>query len=634
MELLFIWVDDFHNIKKQGYNFSSKYFFDVALSSSELNEIQTITIKKNPNYIPNFFSKPNVRNVTSIIGKNGAGKSTILEYIRTYFPKGVNATAKNVLIAFTIFDADNSETNVLLYPKKWKIKFNGDTESFKLDQYDDFEGTIDNLFQFKYPSNADYIYYAYNLDQKPEIFGWDGLLNISTSAILQQIKKEINEFRFFRESDLQNNDSVTSDFELYLSTELAKTIQFLISEDRKQIDLPFTLPDTLYITIDNTDRKFFSKKDQKDEKVLNLISKLDKLQSSAKKKEAPLNAFYTSTIINFLLTDIKYSSIHGFDYSLEIGADENIKEFAFRFFSTLNTITYSGHEIESLIKASQLVPKFFLNVEKLLEDKILVQDHDNYQQFSFKFKLDNERLFQFFTNFMGLYLQIKGFTTFLEFRWRGLSTGEQSFLSLVSRFHHLKRHQIGNDQLEKNLVIMIDEGDIGYHPEWQRKFFKTNLDFLSSLFRDHKIQLIFAANAPFSTSDMPKSNVIFIEKNSASHSIVHKMNNDRQDTFGCNIHELFSDSFYMDGALIGEFAKEKIEDCIKWLNDKKDKTNIDYYKSLITIIGEPIIKVKLSEMLAEKLGEDAELARLRIQQEYINKRMKEIVGNDSNKFNV
>src|SRR5271167_1514892 len=111
---------------------------------------------------------------------------------------------------------------------------------------------IDNLFQFKYPPNADYIYYAYNLDQKPEIFGWDGLLNISTSALLQQIKKEINEFRFFRESDLQSNDSVISDFELYLSTELAKTVQFLISEDRKLIDLPFSLPDTLYITIDNT----------------------------------------------------------------------------------------------------------------------------------------------------------------------------------------------------------------------------------------------------------------------------------------------------------------------------------------------------------------------------------------------
>ena len=181
----------------------------------------------------------------------------------------------------------------------------------------------------------------------------------------------------------------------------------------------------------------------------------------------------------------------------------------------------------------------------------------------------------------------------------------------MSRFHHIGRHAIGHKDLQNNLVIMIDEGDTGYHPEWQRNFFKKALDFLSALFAGKNLQLIFTANAPFITSDLPKSNVVFIEKKQDGSAIIHDKENSQSETFGSNIHTLYSNSFYMEGALIGEFAKNKIDKIITFLNNKKEKKTKEEYRKTIEIIGEPLIRRKLESMWDEKFDLEDELQTLK-----------------------
>ena len=51
-------------------------------------------------------------------------------------------------------------------------------------------------------------------------------------------------------------------------------------------------------------------------------------------------------------------------------------------------------------------------------------------------------------------------------------------------------------------------------------------------------------------------------------------------TFGANISELLEESFFLENGLIGDFAKEKIEQTINWLNNceiKKSNFNNDFY---------------------------------------------------------
>jgi AAA15 family ATPase/GTPase len=66
MELVYLWVEDYKNIKKQGFNFSPQFH-------CEYND-------ENGDYIPDFFGK-NI-NVTTIVGRNGSGKSSWLKAIR------------------------------------------------------------------------------------------------------------------------------------------------------------------------------------------------------------------------------------------------------------------------------------------------------------------------------------------------------------------------------------------------------------------------------------------------------------------------------------------------------------------------------------------------------------------------
>jgi len=73
LELVYLWVENYKNIHEQGFNFSSRFNCDY---NKKINEL---TIKENDEYIPDFFGK-NI-NVTAIVGKNGSGKSSVLNAI-------------------------------------------------------------------------------------------------------------------------------------------------------------------------------------------------------------------------------------------------------------------------------------------------------------------------------------------------------------------------------------------------------------------------------------------------------------------------------------------------------------------------------------------------------------------------
>ena len=71
MELVYLWVEKYKNIHEQEFNFSSRFTCDY--------DGKELSIKENDDYIENFFGD-NV-NITAIVGKNGSGKSSVLNAI-------------------------------------------------------------------------------------------------------------------------------------------------------------------------------------------------------------------------------------------------------------------------------------------------------------------------------------------------------------------------------------------------------------------------------------------------------------------------------------------------------------------------------------------------------------------------
>ena len=80
---------------------------------------------------------------------------------------------------------------------------------------------------------------------------------------------------------------------------------------------------------------------------------------------------------------------------------------------------------------------------------------------------------------------------FIKFKIRNLSSGERALINLFSRLYDL----IQSKNIEKeNIILLIDEIDLYFHPDWQKQLINKLIEFFKIYFKDKKIHLIFTAN--------------------------------------------------------------------------------------------------------------------------------------------
>ena len=114
--------------------------------------------------------------------------------------------------------------------------------------------------------------------------------------------------------------------------------------------------------------------------------------------------------------------------------------------------------------------------------------------------------------------------------------------------------------------------------------------FLQAFYKELKFQIIFATHSPILLSDIPKSNVILLQKKEGdSFSVIKESEN---NTFACNIGEMFYDHFFMTET-IGAFAKNEILKALELIKEGKR----DEAKCIIEYVGDDLFK----EILTNKL---------------------------------
>ncbi|MFK7001013.1 AAA family ATPase [Flavobacterium oreochromis] len=224
--------------------------------------------------------------------------------------------------------------------------------------------------------------------------------------------------------------------------------------------------------------------------------------------------------------------------------------------------------------------------------------------------------------------------------FKDLSSGEKQLIygstSVIYHLLNLKSISLEKRVRYDNFNIIFDEIELCFHPEFQKKYVNFLTDKLKSIgVRYLNINIIFITHSPFILSDIPKQNVLFLSDG--------KPEEFKKKTFGANITDLLINSFFFSDTdennklLIGDFAKNKINETIKWLNLIKDerqksiKKDYKYlepnkeekakHKSIIDLIDEPLIKTKLTEMYYEVFDKDDFIDK---EKEYILKRAKEL----------
>ena len=231
--------------------------------------------------------------------------------------------------------------------------------------------------------------------------------------------------------------------------------------------------------------------------------------------------------------------------------------------------------------------------------------------------------FEWFLEFMRLYKQTCVPYYFLDFSW-GLSSGENNLLSMFSSLYyvfdgnddHIVTQSYATDEqfFADTILLFMDEADLTYHPEWQRQFVSILTAFLSKVYDVRKIkniQVLLTTHSPLLLSDMPKNNVIYLQKDDMGKPV-------DIETFGQNIHQILKDSFFLENGTIGAFAADKINETARRLQNIIDEfekqgqqkhhdferinRELEECKQLIDLVAPGVLKGKLILLYREASG--------------------------------
>ncbi len=201
-----------------------------------------------------------------------------------------------------------------------------------------------------------------------------------------------------------------------------------------------------------------------------------------------------------------------------------------------------------------------------------------------------------------------------------LSSGEQQFLfTMQSIIYHLKNinsvHEteaLNRESIVRynNVIIILDEVELYFHPDLQRKFIHELLQQIGQIDISNikSINILFSTHSPFLLSDIQSNNILKM-KNGIG--LEHKEN---EQTFGANVHDLLANDFFLENGFMGQYAEYIIKDLALYLSDTLDtgkmaeiNWNEESAKLTISIVGEPLLKVRLESLYDKKFVEHDKL---------------------------
>ena len=578
---IFMWVKKYKSLENFQVNFDKSYNIEFEYKE---NRIKKLIINKNIDKIPKHFYGRNIDSINIIIGKNGTGKSSILEMMSLF--DRVNSTYKSYVD----------------YPREFLIIYKTNNEKeFVLEGY--HENDDNKYFEFlKLPKDSSTFlinYYTFKMTENYEFIGTNNPNNLKDTGILR-IKYDEEKINFFEkkysyEEAEQGNYKINTGVDegnkatIYKYFINKKNIQSELYQDANivieipELDFYIDKIKNLFKTIKEI--KLFNK--LKEEKIKDVIIKnySNYLFSYKIWKIIENNSFQADEILDIIKSEkITLEEIKNTEQILEKLLEE-IKEY-----ENIKELSNKIHEILLLlndIQVSEINFKRKTNVLKIYEikgtDSRIKKFLEKYDEIV-NYPWTNKRLY------------LSEFEKILNITEEGMSDGERVRVNIFSTIHRFLGEN-GELKNKKYVTLLFDEVEMFLHPEWSRTFLNDLLLELKD-YTNKQFKIIFASHSPFLLSDICSEGVIYLEKK-AGETVVKE---EEIKNFGANIIDLFKNTMFLKSTF-GEFATEKI----KWVVDKIDKESYTNIKNnpeinyIIEEIGEKLISNKLKSMIESKL---------------------------------
>jgi Predicted ATP-binding protein involved in virulence len=565
-----------------------------------------VVTKSKTSTVPENFYGTNI-SVHAIVGINGSGKSTVIELMIRII---------NNLSYLIIGDNTKSVASAKLYPVKRLnaelfYEFDSSIYSVKIND-NEFKWTNDNGFfdgneiihlqSLFYSLVVNYSHYAYNMyDFSEEIIGrykknyWIESLFHKNDGYTTPIV--LNPFRTLGNIDMNSETNLTKQrlFSLFLYFELNNKPfhedyllhSFELKLDSDNVNQKYkNIQKELTTILTNKTTSFTEVEGY----ILKSWNSLFPLSNKIEKKELDLcNKYLVYKTISIIL---KYKYIKN-DYSEYIKKSKKKVDSADQFQYIISILKNDTSHVT--LKLRQLISYMTLDSYKTgtLKIRDIVSKYNHWFQGHYQLN-----------NIMDLLPPpIFNVTFNLCFRDKkngrakipmtDMSSGERQLLySLSSVLYHLINLDSVNDPTRikyNNIQIILEEIELYFHPEYQKKFIQTLIDRISLLALDEKtkIDVLIATHSPFVLSDIPSENILFLRKGKPE--VFEKSN----DTFCSNFYDLLKYEFFLENNAIGIFAYNKIQMIFKYIDDptiKLSNSELDHINKTIDLIGDTFLK--------------------------------------------
>ena len=629
MELIYLFIGNIkRHISKLGISFSESFFCSFESSN------KSFLIKKTEAYSIEYSD--NIKSIHAIVGKNGCGKTTILDLL------GLSESHRDSL--FTNDVKNGNQWFAVYYIKDNTFVIEG--ESFELvapflrcSNTQNIRNNYSIVFEYDFSNNnviQDSIFfiqdYPKNIKSSISYAYFHSIPSLSWVKNYYRISNtSIYDVSFYRDYD---SDYIFTKFyqlwcfiySFYCSTVKKNPLSLKsFSFDfvlKRKIDIEITLKtylgrefDKARSSLSDFDKRLFGEFGWSNNSILKFEKAKNNLFS---KKQIFIIKFLELVLINVHLSSDgstnlnnvinKYSVVHESEF-------EKQKNYLYEEISSLINNSESrriekewipqNYNADNLYNQSELIVR---TLEKILSGIELVDD--NYFISDTKICVDpstlqNDFFKDFFIAIDFSYSEMERtgytFASLLDIRFIGLSSGEMKLFDIFSFVYgKIQKMKHTSPFGKKTLILLLDEPDNYLHPEWARRLISNIVSVLGQpVFNELNYQIILTTHSPYVVSDISKNSVICLSENEDGKITVKT----QEQGFLSRLDELLVDSFYVD-SIFGEFSENYVNNIIKEMEFyeadylKLNKDVLDKLRNKILIISNQFVRQSLLTRLS------------------------------------